>query len=322
MPEEIVTGKTAVEFKPVDSTMDEVKARVAAVEAKGLEALFKESLLPAQNNDAPKVDVQPQTNVPPTPEPKPTAEETKQSNLQKFKNPDGTLNLDKVEKSNEHLKRGIDERTAQLLKMNRELNKKFSQTSQELSAQQKAEKDAEISLTEEGKKKILEDLERDPLETILKLARTAVRQETAPVMQDVRSMKERHVEAGQLKELDDLIAEGNDWIVDNGMERFDQVFQKRPYLRQSSTPYRDALLFMDLPRSENGQPTPAQVGPKTPIISASQAVSPPSSSPPSTPERDFAVLNNELRQALKDRDIKRAKEIEAQLDRVHKGMFR
>lgn len=327
MLEEIASGKTVIETKASDNTMEAVRARVAAVEAKGLEAVFNESANAI--NDAPGIDVQTQINVPQPPEPEPSVAETKQSNLQKFKNADGTLNLDKVEKSNEHLKRGIESREEKLLKLNRELQKKFTVTSQELSAKSNEIPDvASLVFTDEGKKKILEDMEKDPIEAIMKMARTVARDETSRIAKDIAPIRDQIRESANSKELDVLVSEGHDWLLDENARNsmFDNLFLARPELRpfisNSRTPYRDALRFMEIPRSGDGQPTQAHVGSKTPIISASQAISPPSSSPPSTPERELANLNAELKKSLKDHDRKRAQEIEAQLDRVYKGMYR
>lgn len=318
-----IQGKTVIASKPDDGSMAEIKAKIAEVEAKGIEALFNESL--AQNNNAPKIYVQSQANVPPKPE-QPPVEEIKQETLRKFQNKDGSLSLDKVEKSNEHLMREIESREEKLLRLNRELQKKFTATSQELSAK-KQEAD-EFEFTEEGNKKIISDLGLDPespeskklIDTFVKIARTVTRRETEPFVKDVRNLNEISKESRFLKELDDLAKEGNEWIITEGTAKIEKVLEERPYLKQSKTPYRDALKFIE-PSRTGDSTAQAQAGTRTPILGASQAIQPPSSSPTSTPERELQSLNDELVKALKDHNRNKIREIEAQMERVYKGMF-
>lgn len=317
-------GKNAVKLASTAGTKDETMARIAEAEKMGIEGLFKAPQTPSPSlaieTRAPSETAQMPVDVPPTL--KPTVEETKQPNAQKFKEPDGSLNLDKIEKSNEHLQRGIESRAEKLLKLNRELQQKFTQTGQELSTKSKevmADVDA-LEFTEEGKKKIIDDLDKDLIGTIVKIARTAAKREAEPFIQDISSLKEKARESRELTELDDLVKDGNGWIIEEGLTRFESVFKERPYLRQSNTPFRDALRFMELP-SRDSQPTQARVGAQTPILGAFQTVPPPNALPPSTPERDIETLSAELRNALARKDFKRADEIQAQQDRVYKGMY-
>jgi hypothetical protein len=317
-------GKNAVSLGTAGTNAADIAARIAATEAQGLKGIFNAP--PAAGTDSVPFPPAPidaaQMQVAPPLMPSPKEPEIKVDGPQKFKEPDGTLNLDKIEKSNEHLQRGIESRAEKLLALNRELQKKFTQTGQELSEKSKLTLDDDaLEFTEEGKRKILKDLEENPIETILKVARTAAKRETGSLMSDVAAMKEQTRESRELHELDDLVKDGNEWILSEGLSRFETTFQERPYLRQSKTPFRDALRFMDFPRP-NGQPTQARVGSLTPILGASQTVPPPNALPPSTPERDIENLSAELRNAVAERDFKKARELEAQMDRVYKGMYR
>ena len=326
-------GKNAVKLASEGGTKEELIARIAQAESKGLEGIFKSPQAPdgpsvAVEIRAP-VDIAPvQAPAPTTPQPK--AEEIKPESVQKFKDSDGKLDLAKIEKSNEHLQRGIESREEKLLKLNRELQKKFTATSQELAAKSNVTPEAEpIEFTDEGKRKIIADMGLDPndatsqklIDSVVKIARTVARRETEPFVKDVRHITEVTQETRSLKELDDLVKEGNDWIISEGNTRFDKVLEERPYLRQSKTPYRDALRFMELPRPDN-QPTQARVGAQTPILGASQTVPPPSTLPPSTPEQDIESLSLSLRSAMSEKNFQKAKEIEAQMDRVYRGMYR
>jgi len=316
-------GKNAVKLASASGSKEEMMARIAEAEGKGLAGLFNAPPEPGPavqvETRAPIVTAPLPVAVPPTPQPK--ADETKLPNVQKFKEPDGSLNLDKIEKSNEHLQRGIEDRTEKLLALNRELQKKFTQTGQELSAKSKTLPEPDVlEFTEEGKKKIIDDLEKDFVGTMDKVVRTHVKLATSTLAEDVARMKEQTRESRELKELDDLVKDGNEWIITEGLGKFEKVFSERPYLRQSKTPFNDALRFMEVPRRDS-QPT-ARVGAQTPILGASQTVPPPSALPPSTPERDIEILSVELRNSIASKDFQKAREIEAQMDRVYKGMYR
>lgn len=328
MPIEEV-GKNGVKITSEGGSLQEIQARIKAAESSGLGALMNPSPpapqgpAPVPTSDSPApVTVPPPEKV----ETKPTEAEIKPEHVQKFKNPDGSLNDDKVIKSNEHLKMGIEEKQAKLLKLNRELTQKFTKVSQELSEKNNEKKNADEELdfskpSEEVKKKILADLEADPIETILRLSRTGAKQVTEPIIKKVDAMSDRSSEEGKLKELDSLVDKGHGWILEEGTSRFESVFAERPYLLQSKTPYADALLFMNIPASGTDIPKVTHLGQKTPIIGASQTVPPPSSAPPLTTENQLEVISNQIKRAIADRDFDRAKELSAQQDRLYKGMF-
>ncbi|MBK7804292.1 MAG: hypothetical protein IPJ55_16850 [Chloracidobacterium sp.] len=326
-------GNNAVKLASEGGSKEALMARIAEAESKGLVGLFNAPQAPdgpsvAVETRAP-VDIAPvQAPAPQTPKPK--EEELKPASVQKYKDSDGKLDLAKVEKSNEHLMRGIESREEKLLKLNRELQKKFHHVGQELAAKSSEMPEADpIEFTDEGKKRIIADMGLDPndvtsqklLDSIVKISRTVARRETEPFAKDVRHITEVTQETRSLKELDDLVKEGNEWIITEGTSRFDKVLEERPYLRQSRTPYRDALRFMELQRLDN-QPTQARVGAQTPILGASQTVPPPSTLPPSTPEQDIESLSLSLRSAMTEKNFQKAKEIEAQMDRVYRGMYR
>lgn len=326
-------GKNAVKLSSEGGSKEVLMARIAEAESKGLDGLFNAPQAPGSPSVAVEtrapVDIAPvQAPAPQTPKPK--EEELKPESVQKYKDSDGKLDLAKVEKSNEHLMRGIESREEKLLKLNRELQKKFHHVGQELAAKSIETPEADpIEFTDEGKKRIIADMGLDPndvtsqklLDSIVKISRTVARRETEPFVKDVRNITESTQETRSLKELDDLVKEGNDWIINEGTTRFDKVLEERPYLRQSRTPYRDALRFMELQRPDN-QPTQARVGAQTPILGASQTVPPPSTLPPSTPEQDIESLSLSLRSAMTEKNFQKAKEIEAQMDRVYRGMYR
>ena len=119
-------GKNAVKLSSEGGSKEALMARIAEAESKGLDGLFNSPQTPGSPSVAVEtrapVDIAPvQAPAPQTPQPK--VEEIKPESVQKFKDSDGKLDLAKIEKSNEHLQRGIESRAEQLLKRNRELQK-------------------------------------------------------------------------------------------------------------------------------------------------------------------------------------------------------
>lgn len=275
---------------------------------------------------------QPEVMTPPTeaqvpaetPPPAPPAEATKVDSLQQFKDKEGNVSEEKILKANEHLKKGIKERTEKLLAENKALREKFRQAGVQVNSSEKKSFELPIddlpktALPPDLKNKILEGLEKDPVETILSLVNGVSQQAIAPVIKDTEAMKRDHEQGKTMRELDDLISEGHDWIATEGLGRFDAVFRENPWILNSPNPYKAAVRFMDPPER---QPTQAQVGAKTPILGANRAVPPPSQVPPVSPEQESANLSIALRTALREKDWAKAAEIEKQMDTMFKGRF-
>lgn len=310
-------GTNVTKFTSNGGTVADIEARIKAFESPQVPEPTPE---PVATPEVP-AQVKEVATPPVTP-----TEGTKVDIPQQFKDKDGSLDEEKITKSNEHLQKGILERQEKLIKLNKELREQFRQSGTKLS-EEKAKAEAETviekintgKLTPEEKKKIAEEFEKDPVEALLAFNRVITKQEIEPHLKKLYSLDAEARESKEIKELDDLAREdGNEWILTEGTARFSEVFKTRPYLLQSPTPYRDALRFME---SKGQQPTQAQVGPKTPILGASKAVPPPSPVPPVSPEQELADISRELRMAIKNKEYGKATELEKKMDILYKGRF-
>lgn len=254
-------------------------------------------------------------------------EGTKVDIPQQYKDKDGSLDEEKISKSNEHLQKGIEERQAKLIKLNKELREKFRASSEQLKEEKsKVEAESTIEkinsgkLTPDDRERIAKEFGIDPehVDSLTAFTRIIAQREIEPHLKKIQSLETQSREAKEINELDSLTSDGNDWILTEGTARFEEVFKVRPYLLQSPTPYRDALRFME---SKGQQPTQAHVGPKTPILGTSKAVPPPSSVPPVSPEQELEDMSRDLRMAIKNRDYAKASQIEQKMDIMYKGRF-
>jgi hypothetical protein len=247
--------------------------------------------------------------------------------LQQFKDKEGQVDTGKIQKANEHLERGIKERE-ELVRRNKELLSKFTKTSQELA---RTNKDlggygSNQPIQEGGQgqdvdsQRFLERLERvadDPL-----LFRELIREEARNANGDVRGavegMQKESAFSTRAQELNELVRAGHSWIVTEGLGRFEKVFEEKPFLLQSGTPYMDAMRFIDSPPNGSA-PTTAQGGNSTPILGSGSAVPPPSSTPPATKERKMADLSQQLHEAFQYGEKDRAAKIMAEMNRLELG---
>lgn len=309
-------GTNVTKYTSNGGSVADIEARIKAFESPQVQEPTPEPV------PTPEVTAQ----VPEIPTPPATpAEGTKVDVPQQFKDKDGSLDEEKIIKSNEHLQKGILERQEKLIKLNKELREKFRQSGTQLS-EEKAKAEAENviekinagKLTPEEKEKIAKEFEKDPVEALLAFNRVITKQEIEPHLKKLYSLEAESKESKEISELDALARDGNEWILTEGTARFEEVFKARPYLMQSPTPYRDALRFMEI---KGQQPTQAQVGPKTPILGASKAVPPPSPVPPVSPEQELADISRELRLAIKNKEYGKASELEKKMDILYKGRF-
>ena len=313
---ETIIGTNVTQFTSEGGTPAEIKARIEAFENPPIPKPEPVAVTTPANND------QVQTSDAKAVIPAVTGAI---ESPQQFKGTDGKLDEEKIQKSNEHLRMGIEERQAKLIKLNKDLREKFRESGTELNTEQvKAEQESSIAellkgkLTPEIKKRIAEEIENDPVEGFLTMSRLAARQELNPHIGKIESMEKSYVERRELKELDTLINEGHDWIISEGLGRFEQAFNDRPWLRQSKTPYADALRFINTP---GHAPSQAHVGPTTPILGSSRAVPPASATPSVSPDQSLADLSNSLRIAIRNKDMAKAAELEAKMDMAYKGRF-
>lgn len=298
-------------------------ARVAAEEAQRAQQVREgkdpDAIATAQTQ-VQEVATPPQENAPAAP--------NKADKLQQFRDESGELDAAKIQKSNEHLQKGIADKEA-LLKLNKELQKKFTQVSQEVKKEQAKAKleiplDDNEDLDPETERRIAEDLEKKPVKTLVKLARQLARMEAQesvkPIREEWQMSKAEQMERRQVQELDDLIRQGHGWILSEGTQRFDQVFEQNPWLKQAPEPYKAAIRFMDdIPSGKAQAAASAQGGPKTPILGANHAVPPPSSPTTVSADEEMSKLSAEYNLALSRNLIPEAEAILAKMQRLERG---
>lgn len=259
-----------------------------------------------------------------TPPPEPNKD-----GLQQFKDKEGNVDPNRIQKANEHLERGIKEKE-ELLKRNRELLQKFTKASQEVSETKKqlGGIGAPTPIPEGGGRDFdqaflerVSKLEEDPLvlrELIRQEARSLLVQENGEMRSMIEGMRQEGIYSQRASELDELIKAGHSWIATEGLGRFEKVFEEKPFLLQSPTPYMDALRFIDA--SSNGSASaPAQSRQPTPILGSGSAVPPPTSAPTVTKEQKMSDLSKQLHDAMKWHDRQGAARIMAEMTRLEQG---
>lgn len=311
-------------------TLADVKARLQAAEAQPPEARDASLTPPAPSTV--------QAQAADTPSPGKPEDANNADDLRKFRNPDGSVGLDKIEKSNEHLRKRIEEnekvlsmspedRQAHLLRQQRELRKKFDQTNQAVSQEKSKLNDLMNQLgnpdeiTPELERSLLEEMDKSPVKAVARLAKAYAQRDSDPrlirMMQEWEMEKAARAEKAQVQDLDDLSTR-HQWIRTEGLGRFEAVFQRHPELLSLPNPYRAALGYMDDLPAQAQAPASAQGG-RTPILSGGAAVPPPSSVPPTSPEQEMQELSRRAMNALKHGDKAAAAELMKKMDRLERG---
>ena len=303
-------------------TLAALKARVTAEEVKN--PPDTRTVVPEVTAPSPV-----QVQAPVTPPEAKATEGNKTDSLQQFRDKDGNVSLDKIEKANEHLRMSTEERQAFLLKQNKELQKKFTQVSQELKqGQNKVQEQAPpvgavdfSQLTPETRQQLMAELEKDPVGAIFRVAQAAAMQQrdigVSQVRAEIEPIRSSFQEKHQASQLDELANNGHTWILTEGLGRFEKVFQENPELLRAKNPYRAALGYMDDIPANRTAPASAQGG--LPTLIGGHAVPPPSSVPPPSPEQEMQKLSEKLRLALAHHDKAGAKQIAAQMDKLERG---
>lgn len=310
MSETQIEGTTTSQQPSSREQLSAVKARITAHEANPNnflpEPMAVTAATPEQMRETPVV-----------PQEKPVSSTT-DGIPQKLRDKDGQVSEEKILKANEHLEKAIPNKEAriqELLKKHKELEKKFTQTSQE------ARKLENTIPTEppppqkvDFNKQFLDDLASDPVGAIDRRLEMKLQR----IENEIRQSKLETSAFKQADELNSLVEAGNDWIINEGLGRFEKVFEERPYLRQSPTPYLDAARFMD-PSSNNAASGNAQPGRGTPILASGSAALPPSSDPSMSTERAKQDISDRLRKALQHGDKKEAAKLISELDKLERG---
>jgi hypothetical protein len=262
----------------------------------------------------------------------PAPKEEPQGNKDKvpagFVKEDGSLDEDKIQKSTEHLEKGIEDKSQRITKY-KELQRKFTSVSQE--AKKEEAKAADFGLQQmkdynfspEFREFFKSEYERDPIGALAKLGDAIAEQKVAELRREREQERRERLDEMRLQGLDELASrKGNEWLLtDDGFAKVEKVLSERPYLWQDKNPYEAALRFIDDRPSPAQAPGQAQTGQRTPILSGSRAVPPPSSTQPPSPAQELARLTAEQNHWLAHGNVTKANEIQRQKDELASRAF-
>ncbi len=295
MPDDITGASTPKVDR--NAELAALRADVSQQEASARSAQDAEVQPPEQNADT-KTQALPETSQPEKP-----GEEKKPAQSQP-KDKSGDVSEEQIQKDTEHLKADLakkEARKAELLAQYKDMQRQYTPVAQEQGERR--------IIPVEFRKKFTEDLDKDPVEALVNYVEIAVDQRLNGFRQEsgIDKFRESMEDQKRDRELDTLAKQGHTWIHEEGLERFVGVFKERPYLLNSNTPFADAIRFMEgLPSKGNGQ-SPAQ-GPRTPTLSSSGSLPPPTS-PADTLESSYASLDNQYDRAIKRGDVREARKI-------------
>jgi len=285
-----------------------------------------------------------QTPVTEAPKDQPKIEE--KDKLQQFRDKDGKVSEDKIQKSSEHLEKGkqegrlhiaeMNETLLALHKSNKESQAEFTQVRQEEKALEKKVEEAQAAqstqaisrspyLTDERKAQMLKEANENParlFDMIAEIARNEASNQFQPLNARMEDSEFKSLKTTRANELEKLV-EKHQWIAtEEGMQELQSVFQKRPFLFDSPTPYEDAVRFANIPNSNGTQLGTAHAGGSTPILGSSGASPPPVSKPPVTTESEMQRLQNEYNVVSQDRfypqRIQKLNEIMAEREKLER----
>ncbi len=245
-------------------------------------------------------------NTPVTENPAPAAEADKALEVPaQFKDKDGNLDVEKLEKSKQHLELSLEQKR-KILEDYKNTQREFTQVSGEVAKTEKKPAPA-VPNMDELKKQYLADLEKDPAEALVKA--TLLGQQMALQEIDRREAEKAQAakQEGWLGKLDDY-AKSHPWVYSpEGQEAIKDVLRTRPYLYKGEDPYGDALAFVDKTKFQAGQQpgapnaTPNANAPRMPILSGNRAVPPPVPQAASN-EAKLKELSNAMLSASSDKE--------------------
>ena len=210
--------------------------------------------------------------------------------------------------------------------LQRKYNKSFIEKKTEAAAAEKpqapvaAHEDLLDDITPEFKQKVLTDLEKDPVETLIKLARAISRKEVMPVRSRMEAADFERQEAGKLAGLDRLANEGHEWLkTEDGLRKMEAALNENPELWKTKDPYRAALGFIpDIP-SKAGPRGPAQSTGLTPMLGASGALPPTVSTPAVSKVEKLTAMQEQVALAQSRGFWDEAKRLLTEMDKIERG---
>lgn len=270
------------------------------------------------------------TEAPPQREGNPSGakvpEANKPDSLQQFRDKDGNVDPQRIEKANEHLQESIEDRDTRiqrLLKSNKELMRKFNEKSHEAKAVEGEASRAQQPVLD--KQARLAHLDRDPVEAVEAIAEIKAREIESRLLERLTAKERADQELTVAENLDRLGQNGHSWIyTQEGSAWFNERFQEEPALLKMRNPYAAAVkMFPELVPSRAQQSDAAPSVRSTPTLGGGRAVPPPSSSPTETPGQQLKSLKAEFALAVQMRDMAKASEVGSRIKEIeNKGLYR
>lgn len=302
-----------------NTTIEKLRAEVAAFEANPVDPGAPDAATTqAVNANAPETS--PEKAALPEPEKTPPAEETAKPTQQ----PQETAEKVASETKAAEPMKEPDWKTASQ-SLYKTLQRKMDEVDKErqrlqatpAATQPLEEKDI---LSPEFKQKFVADLEKDPVEALVRLSRAISRQEVMPIKSKFEATEAAQLEADRLSSLDRLAKEGHEWLkTGDGLRKMETALSENPELWKTKDPYRAALGFIpDLP-SKTGQRGPAQSTGLTPMLGASGAVPPSVSAPAVSKMAKLESLNEAVGLAQSRGQWDQAKKLLAEMDQLERG---
>jgi hypothetical protein len=332
-----IEGNTTVTEVPVSETSQDpvaqLQAQIKKFETEQPELAFPDRPKPITPEPVTATAAQ-ETVEPATPTEEGKAPEGKKVDVPShMRLADGTVDEAKLQKATQHIEKAILSKEEQLTKY-KELQKKYTQLSQEVATEKTQVEPPKVDLYKAGLKpedfspefrdKLQKDMEQDFVGTWLKATTAIVKSALDPLVEARHQEQAVQRDERIYKRLDELASKpGNEWVLsDDGMGKFDTVFKQRPYLWQSTDPYGDAYRFIDdRPEQQVQQGQSAQAPKPTPILGAGRAVPPVQSQPSVSSQAQLEKLNSDMMTAMATRDFRRAAEIQREKDRLVVSRF-
>lgn len=249
--------------------------------------------------------------------------------LSPFRNKEGEVDPQKIEKANESLTRATkdkESRIQELLKINDERKKKFYAASENAAKlrreNEKLEAEPKLQpeyrgLTQELKNQFAQDVEKDPVDAIYRMIEMVTDGKTRPFLDEYEKDKASRQNRRQAERLDDLGQSGHDWVyTPEGREWFEDKFKSDPWLLQAPDPFGAAIrqYSESLPKSAQAEAQAQSLG--VPVLGGSSAVPPPSSSPTATPEKRLEDLTSDMNLAMSQGDMEGMRKIRSEMEKL------
>ncbi len=210
---------------------------------------------------------------------------------EKFKNPDGTPNAEKIQQSTVNIE--------QALARYREKEKEFTKQRQQQTVQQVQATTTPEPVPQTFEEQINADLQREgPAKVLAKLFNAAKEAARSEVLFEVRGLQQEVELSKRDKELETLAAHDPFVLTEEGINALAKIRTEKPWLNQSPRPwesaYRDYLAEQSISRRAVPQVIPTPRGMTAPVAPAVPVARAPSSPTPNGSNMTKAQISEHL----------------------------